>query len=120
MSDNITYTVMRQIEAYIDNGFTILGSYKIVKKTELYNKFKTLYNSLPKEIIDNKDYIIEQHEENIFSLLSKINFMLEESKTYLDFIVINIKTIIIYIDKMYIALPEDIMICRKLNNQESV
>ena len=113
MSQDKLYTAMTQIEDYIYKGFPIFGSYSFVYKSGLYNKFKLLYDSLPQELIDNRDYINGQKEENIFSLLNKMSFMLEQSKTFLGFMLVNVNTITNSLDKMYASLPEDIKMCRE-------
>ena len=125
MSQDKLYTAMNQIEDYIYKGFPIFGLYSLVYKSGLYNKFKLLYDSLPQELIDNKDLLNSQKEENIFSLLSKMSFMLEQSKTFLGFMLVNINIITSNLDKMYASLPEDIKICRgddniTLSNNETV
>lgn len=112
MTQDKLYTVMNQIEDYIYKGFPIFGSYSLVYKSGLYNKFKLLYDSLPQVLIDNKNLLNSQKEENIFSLLSKMSFMLEQSKTFLGFMFVNINTITSNLDKMYASLPEDIKICQ--------
>lgn len=108
-----TYKIMEQIENYINCGLSLFGGFSILKKSELYDKFKALYNSLPKELVENKDYLNRQKEENIFTIFSQINFILEQSKTFSDFILINLTTITNILDKMYETLPEDIQICKK-------
>lgn len=119
------YTAMTQVEEYIDKGFTLLGYYRLVKKSGLYNKFKNIYDSLPQELIDNRDYLNRQKEENIFSLLNKMSILLEQSKTFLGFMIVNVNIITSCLDKMYASLPEDIKMCRgddsiMENNTETV
>jgi len=57
-----------------------------------------------------------QKEENIFSLLNKMSFMLEQSKTFLGFMLVNLNTIRTNLDKMYASLPDDMKICRGDDN----
>ena len=116
MTQDKLYAAIAQIEEYIDNGLTLLGYYCIVKKSGLYNKFKLLYDSLPQELMDNRDYLSRQKEENIFSLLNKVSFMLEQSKTFLGFMIVNVNTIMISLEEMYASLPEDIKMCRGDDN----
>ena len=111
MSQNKLYTAINQVEECITKSFLILGSYSLVYKTELYDKFKLLYESLPQELIANRDELNRQKEENIFTLLNQMSFMLEQSKTFLGFIIVNVNTITDSLDKMYVSLPEDIKIC---------
>lgn len=113
MPQNELYTAINEVETYLSRGFRLLGMYILVKKSELYGKFEKVYSSLPQELVNNRDYLQTQHEENIFTVLSKINFILENSKTFSNFIVINTNVLMNYIDKMYAAIPEDVQICRK-------
>lgn len=111
MSPDKLYTAMTQVEECIDKGFNLLGYYRLVKKSDLYNKFKLLYDSLPQKLIDNRDYLSSHKEENIFTLLNEMSFMLEQSKTFLGFIIVNVSAIMSSLDKMYASLPEDIKMC---------
>lgn len=111
--DLYLYNVIAQIEKFVCEGFTIFGGpYRLVYKSGLYNKFKLLYDSIPQELINNKDFLNRQKEENIFSILNEMSFMLEESKTFLGFMFVNIYVIESNLDKMYTSLPEDIKLCR--------
>lgn len=107
------YAIMNQIEEYINQSFSLFGGYSFVRKTELYEKFKLLYESIPQEMISKKDYLNRQKERNIFSLLNEINFIFEQSKNFLGFIMINVNLVSDYFDKIYDALLEDIEICRE-------
>lgn len=115
MPQSELYTAIDEIEKYIYSGFSVFGGYYIVKKTELYNKFKKVYNSLPQEILANRDYLKTYKEENIFSTLNKVDIMFKNSKIFLGFILINVKTVTNIIDEMYTVIPIDINICRKNN-----
>lgn len=111
--DLYLYNVIAQIEKFVCEGFTIFGGpYRLVYKSGLYNKFKLLYDSIPQELINNKDFLSRQKEENIFSILNEMSFMLEKSKTFLGFMFVNIYIIESNLDKMYTSLPEDIKLCR--------
>jgi len=116
MTQDKLYTAMTQIEDYLDKSLSILGLYSLVYKPVLYNKFKLLYDSLPQELIDNKDLLNSQKEENIFSLLNKMSFILEQPKTFLGFMLVNKNVITSNLDEMYASLPEDIKICRGDDN----
>lgn len=110
-----TYKIMEQTENYINCGFSLLGGFRVVKKSELYEKFKMIYDSLPQELIDNKNYLDSQKATNIFTIFNEINSILTQSKSFSDFILINLTTITNILDKMYETLPEDIQICKKNN-----
>jgi len=106
------YKVMLNIEIFIDSSYTFFGSYRVVKKDKLFNLFKMLYNALPQQLISNRDYLNSKKEENIFSLLGQVSVLIEKSKKYLGYILVNKNTILDIIDKIYATLPEDILICR--------
>ncbi len=106
------YETIQNIEVFIEESFNIFGNYIIVRKNELYNKFKLLYDNLPQELISNRDYLNSQKEENIFSLLRQVSIIIEKPKDYLGFILINKQNLIVIIDRIYMTLPEDIKICR--------
>ncbi len=117
MSPDKIYTAITQVEECIDSSLRLWGYYyRVVNKSCLYNKLKNLYDSLPKELIDNKDFLNRQKEENIFTILNEISLMLEQSKTFLGFMIINVYTMTNRIDRMYASLPEDIKMCRKNGN----
>lgn len=111
MSHDLLYTLMNQIEEDIDKSVRVLGLYRIVNKSALYSKFKLLYDSLPQELIYNKDYLNKHKKENVFTLLNEMSFLLEKSTTCLGYMLINANIMINCIDKLYASLPEDIKIC---------
>ena len=49
------WSAMNNVEDYVVNSYPIYGNYYFVKKSDLYNKLQLLYNSLPQELINNKD-----------------------------------------------------------------
>lgn len=105
------WAAMNDVEYYVESCFPILGSYYLVKKSGLYNKFQLLYNSLPQELIDNKNNLNENNEENIFSFLNEISYNLEQSKTFLGFMTVNVNTIKNSLDMMIELLKRDLAIC---------
>lgn len=117
MAQNELYTAMNQIEEYLYQGFSVFGGcYRLVKKSDLYNKCRLLYESLPQELVDNKELLSRQKEENIFSLLNRMNIVLDQFKTFWGFILVDVNTITSILDKMYASLPDDIKICRGNDN----
>ena len=106
------WSAMNNVEDYVENSYPIFGNYYLVRKSGFYNKLQLLYNSLPQELINNKDYLNQNKDENIFSFLNEISYKLERSKTFLGLIIINSNTIKIGMDLMIELLKEDMAFCR--------
>lgn len=110
------YTVIGNIELSLHRSLAILGCYCILKKQEFYNNVKALYDALPQELISSRVYLESQKEENIYFFLSKFSIMIDKSPSFLGFILVNRDTIMTIIDEIYATLPEDIIICRKIDS----
>lgn len=110
------YQTLLQAEKYIDKSFTIWKKYHILKKSELIKKFENIYNSIPKELKENKDYIIENDENNVFVIFENVNPILMSLPTFLGLTILNRNDLEDIIDNIYSVLPANIMLCR--NNEE--
>lgn len=78
--------------------------FSIVNESELYKKFRLIYDLLPDEIINNENDILKQGENNIFMQLEKLNMELIQSPKIGSFIIVNTSNITDMIDNIYIAL----------------
>ncbi len=109
--EKVLFTAIDKIEDYISNCPTILGSYVIVNKTILYNKFKILYEALPKVLVDKRDYLDAYQKENIFFLLNKINYLVEQQISFNGYVLINLNIVNKEFDRIFPTLVKDIKMC---------
>ena len=116
--DSLFYN-LNDIETFLDKTYSLIGSFCIVRKSDLFNKFKSLYEVMPSEIVENKDYLIRNKEDNIFVQLNKINYLIEHSKIFYGLIIINKNIIFNTLDKIYALAFEDIKFCREHKNPKA-
>lgn len=107
------YTIFSELETFIDSGLRILGSFSIVNSSELYKKFRMIYDLLPDEVKQNKDNLKREKEDNVIAQLDKLNLLLGQSLSIGSFIIINTTDILKILDSIYTKLPEDVKFCRE-------
>ena len=113
MSNDSIYDIINQTEICIEQGFPLVAGYSIFKKSELHNSFKTIYENLPSELIENKEYIMQNKESNVFVQLNKVNSLLMQAKVFCGMIVLSKSVLYNIIDNIYIELPDDIMLSKR-------
>lgn len=104
MTEKNIYNAIAELDSYLTLGLKFFGEFSIVNESELYKKFRLIYDLLPDEIINNENDILKQGENNIFTQLEKLNMKLIQSPKIGSFIIVNTSNITDMIDNIYIAL----------------
>ena len=99
------YDLLRKLEIALCDGFRLLHCYVIVNRyiPELINDIK---EALPIEIQKTKAQLIKSGCGNIFKYLDHMEELVHKSKDIFGFKILNEKELLIYIDKIYLELPE--------------
>lgn len=93
-----------------------IGGYCLLKKTELYNRFKAFYDALPNELLEYQDYLHKHKKDNIFVQLNKITSIIAQTKDFCGLIIVNKNLITSILDKIYALIPDDIKFCLNVKN----
>ena len=115
MQQNDTFIILDKIEEYITLGIPFWRKHTLVLKKDLDNKIQELYNSLPQELIENKNYLNMHKKENIFSLINQMYLLVKQSKTFSKFVLINTESLVQILDIAYTTLPDDIKYIKQIN-----
>jgi hypothetical protein len=110
------YDIIKHLELALDEGFTlVLYKYIIVKTKEILTHINKIEENLPEEIIQNKSALYKAGCGALFDYIEQMKQVLENGYKFFDFTVLNVKDMIILIDKIYAELPTTIQEVRRLN-----
>ena len=120
-----TFQIVKELENFVETGYSlkIFKGYKAINKRGVEKLIDEIYENLPADIENARNYLKENNidlkispeseNENIYTNLHILKSALNKSFNFAQFIIFNIKEIEKIINRIYDNIPDENM---KVNN----
>lgn len=109
MTNNKYFSELTSLENSIDYSFSIFSNFLILaRKRILLKNIEKIHESLPNELRTKRNFLDSLERTNTFKLLNQLYSIINNSKSFLGFVILNKSQIINIIDNLYAILPTDL------------
>ena len=111
IEENNIYEGMKTLEVKLLQSFQILPHYLIiVNVNEINSIISKIYNSVPKEIQDAREFLKSRNESGVYNLINAIEIIISKGFFIIPstYIAVKVKEIETIIDRLYAILPTEL------------